>query len=272
LDFPRRLTERWGASTDPEKDEAERIVLLREWADADPVSMTGWVVENLDGEERILALKQAAVVWAANDLEAAIRWAEGLVEDAEKNVILIEVGFEAARMHPRRAVDLAARMPPEKLRDELLVHAVRQWASVDASVAGAWASELPESQLRQEVLSAVAVSLSSQDGRKAAGLVAQAMVTGKEQVDASILVARNWGARQPEEAAEWISLFPDSLVREEALRGLVAGWSGRSTKAMLAWVDSLPDSPLREEALAVIGSLPRRSLESTDGSTEPQLP
>jgi hypothetical protein len=182
------------------------------------------------------------------------------------------VGFEAARLDPRRAVDLAARMPPSRLRDELLVHAVRQWASNDAAAAGDWASRLPESGLKQEVLSALALSLSSENGRVAAGLVAQAMAAGKGQLDASVLVARNWGARHPEEAADWIVLFPDDAAREQALRVLVVGWYGRSSAAMQAWVDSLPNSPLRQEVLDVMGSLPRPSWQSTGVASENPFP
>jgi hypothetical protein len=266
--FPGRLIELSVATSDPEKDDVERIMLLREWANANPVSMTEWVAGHLDGDEKIQALKQAAVIWAASDLEAAIRWAEALDDEEQRKVILLEVGFEAARIDPKKAVDLAGRMSPSRLRDELIVHAVRQWSSVDAAETGEWASRLPESPLRQEVLSAVAVSLSSEDGRGAAEFVAQAMVAGKEQTDASILVARKWGAQDPEEAAEWVALFPDPSVREQALQGLLAGWSGRSEQMMQAWVSWLPNSPLREEALAAISSLQRGALESTESTSE----
>jgi hypothetical protein len=272
LDFAERLRELSVPSIDPEKDELGRIMLLREWAETDPVSMTEWVAEHLEGHARIQALRQVAVIWAANDLESAIRWAEALEDEGQREKILLEVGFEAARLDPRRAVDLAARMPPSRLRDELLVHAVRQWASNDAAAAGDWASRLPESGLKQEVLSALALSLSSENGRVAAGLVAQAMAAGKGQLDASVLVARNWGARHPEEAADWIVLFPDDAAREQALRVLVVGWSGRSSAAMQAWVDSLPNSPLRQEVLDVMGSLPRPSWQSTGVASENPFP
>jgi hypothetical protein len=163
-------------------------------------------------------------------------------------------------------------MPPSRLRDELLVHAVRQWASNDAAAAGDWASRLPESGLQQEVVSALALSLSSENGRGAAGLVAQSMAAGKGQLDASVLVARNWGARHPEEAADWIARFPDDAAREQALRVLVVGWSARSSAAMQAWVDSLPKSPLRQEVLDVMGSLRRPSWQSTGVASETLVP
>ena len=268
VDFPDRIGRILESSWDPDGTEVERTMLLRRWAETDPISMTSWVLEHLVGQERIQALKQAVVVWAGKDLDAALRWVEALPGDEGRNSILVELGFEAARMDPTKAVRLAAQMPESTSRDELLVHAVRQWASVDASAAGKWAAALPESQLRQEILSAVAVSISSEDGRYAAGLVADAMVAGKAQVDASILVARKWGSQYPEEAAEWIARFPDAAVRQQALRGLVAGWSIRSSESMLAWVGTLSDSALRDEALAAIGSLPRRSLESEESFLE----
>jgi hypothetical protein len=98
------------------------------------------------------------------------------------------------------------------------------------------------------------------------------MAAGKGQLDASVLVARNWGARHPEEAADWIVLFPDDAAREQALRVLVVGWYGRSSAAMQAWVDSLPNSPLRQEVLDVMGSLPRPSWQSTGVASENPFP
>ena len=269
--FPARITQLLASRGDSARDEVSLITLFREWSNVDPVSMTGWVGEHLVGEEKMQAFKQAAVIWAGNDLEAAIRWAEGLTNDRERNSILLEVGFEAARMDPRRAVVLAVQMSPSGLRDELVVHAVRQWTSLDFASVWDWVSKLPESPLRQEILSAVAVSISSEDGRYAAGWVADAMVGGAEQAEASILVARNWGAQEPEEAAEWIAQFPDMSVRGQALRALIAGWSIRSSEAMLGWVNSLSDSSFREEALAAIESLPRHSLESMEVVQEDTL-
>jgi hypothetical protein len=262
--FPTRIRQLLVSRLGSAQDEVSLIMLFREWSNLDPVSMTGWVAEHLFGEDRLQAFKQAAVIWAGNDLEAAIRWAEALSDGGERHAILLEVGFEAARIDPRRAVVLAAQMPPSKLRDELIVQAAREWTSLDVVSVLDWVSELPESRSRQEILSAVAVSFSSEDGRNAAGWVADAMVGGTEQVEASILVARNWGAQQPEEAAEWIARFPDTSIRRQALQGLVAGWSIRSSKAMAAWVNSLSDSALREEALAAVDSLPQQSLESAE--------
>lgn len=268
IDFPGRLRELTQVHTSPDDAEVGRVLLLREWAEMDPVSMTAWVVEHLSGGERMMALKQAAVIWAGNDLESALGWVERLSDAEQRNAMLVEVGFEASRLHPERVVDFALGMPPSTSRDRLVVHAARQWATLDAVASGNWASGLPESRLREEVLSAIAVSVSSVDGRYAAGLVAGAMVGGKDQVDASILVARKWGGQNPVEAAEWIARFPDVSVRRHALEGLVGVWSSRSHATMLAWVESVSDTRFRGEALDAIQSLKSRP----NGTTENPSP
>ena len=272
VDFPGRIQQLFETSADPGKAEMDRLLMIREWAEVDPVSMTGWVAESLRGDDRVQAFRQAAVIWAAKDLEAAIRWAQSIQDEGEKSRILLDVGLEAARINPRRAVALALDLPPSGPRDELIVHAVRQWASLDPSSAGSWVSGLPASSLRQEAVSAIAVSLSAEDGRRAAGLVADAMVAGQEQVNASIHVVRNWGARNPEETLEWIGQFTDASVRRQALQVLLAAWSMQSSETMLSWLDSHSDSSLRGEALAAMDSLPKRSMESEESASEPQDP
>lgn len=241
------------------KTEADWIQWLRTWCEQDPEAMTTWVVTHLVGSERETALKQAAIVWIGNDLEAAIRWAESLVGEVDRNTVLIEMGFELARLRPERAVDLISRLPETRSRDEILIHAVQQWVGIDPSSASVWASRLPESRLRQEVLSALAVSLAVDSGADAAEVVALLMTVEKNQEDAAVLVARNWGTVDPEASANWIVRFPDRAIREAAMEGLLAGWSSRTPDQMSAWIESLTDKSLRHEILALVGSSHRHA-------------
>jgi|GEM_PF-2403576 len=241
------------------EDDPERILRLRAWCEADPEAMTAWVVSHLAGKDRVTALKQAAVVWFSVDSDSATRWAGSLVEDTERNTVLLEIGFEMARLQPEGAVDLASKLPFSPTRDELLLHSVRQWAGVDPSAASVWASRLPESRLRQEVFSALAVSLAVDNGQDAAGIVARSIASGKEQEDSAVLVARSWGTLDPESAADWIVGFQDLLVREAAMRELVAVWVERSPEHMSSWIGSLADESLRLQMMDVVGSVRRQA-------------
>lgn len=244
------------------EEDPATILRLRSWCEADPEAMTAWVMAHLAGKDRVTALKQAAVVWFSSDPESAVRWAGSLVEDAERNTVLLEIGFEMARFEPARAVDLACNLPFSPMRDELLLHSVRQWAGMDPSAASLWASRLPESRLRREVFSALAVSLAEGNGEAAAGIVARSIASGKEQEDSAVLVARSWGTLDPESAADWIVGFQDRLVREAAMRELVAVWIERSPVRMSSWIASLPDESVRLQMMEVVGSVRRQGRSS----------
>lgn len=241
------------------EEDSARILRLRAWCEADPEAMTAWVATHLVGKNRVTALKQAAVVWFSVDPESAIRWASSLVEDTERNTVLLEIGFEMARLEPAGAIDLASKLTFSPMRDELILHSVRQWAGMDPSAASHWASRLPESRLRQEVFSALAVSLAVDSGEDAAEIVARSIASGKDQEDSAVLVARSWGALDPESAADWIVGFRDVLVREAAMRELVAVWVERSPERMSSWIASLADESVRLQMMDVVGSIRRQA-------------
>jgi len=241
------------------EEDPARILRLRAWCEADPEAMAAWAVTHLAGKDRVTALKQAALVWFSVDPDSAVRWAGSLVEVAERNTVLLEIGFEMARLEPAGAVDLASDLPFSPMRDELLLHSVRQWAGVDPSAASVWASRLPESRLRREVFSALAVSLAVDSGQEAAEIVARTIPAGKEQEDSAVLVARSWGSLDPESAADWIIGFQDVLVREAAMRELVAVWVERSPEHMSSWIGSLADESLRLQMMDVVGSVRRQA-------------
>lgn len=240
------------------EEDSARILRLRAWCQADPEAMTAWVVTHLVGEDRVLALKQAAVVWFSADPDSAVRWASSLVEDAERNTVLLEIGFEMARLEPAGAVDLASDLPFSPMRDELLLHSVRQWAGIDPSAASLWASGLPDSRFKYEVFSALAISLAVDNGEDAAAIVARSIASGKEQEDSAVLVARSWGLLDPESAADWIAGFQDAAVRESAMREVVAVWVDQSPEHMSSWIASLADESIRLQMIEVVGSVRRQ--------------
>lgn len=227
--------------------------------------MTAWAMKHLAGRDRTIALKQAAAVWFAADPESARRWAGSLVEEHERNAVLLEIGFEMARLQPEDAVDLAAKLPVSPMRDELIVHSVRQWAGVDPSAASVWSSRLPESRLREEVVSALAVSLAVDRGEDAAVVVARSMALGKQQGDSAVLVARSWGVLDPESAGDWIVGFQDPVVREAAMRELAVVWVERSPERMSSWIASLADDSIRQQMLDVVGSVRRYARPAVEG-------
>src|ERR1035438_6876755 len=117
----------------PGRDLSDRLV--RRWAELDAKGAAAWVTENLMGTVREEAINGVAIVWANQDLAGATAWMRQLPED-DRESGLLSIAYEAARTEPVAALNLAAELPADQSREDLVVHAARQWASQDAQGAG----------------------------------------------------------------------------------------------------------------------------------------
>ena len=199
-----------------------RSQLARRWAESSPRAAAAWAAQLPEGPNYREALTQVALGWAATDLAGATAWTAGLPQGEAKNATLLSLAYETARTDPLAALELGGTLSPTAERDNLLVHAISQWAAADAVAAGAWAQAVPESSLQQRLVSAVAVALATRDGEAAAGLASKALVPGEEQDRAMVAIAQRWALQSPNDAAAWVAQFPATSARQAALQDLAA--------------------------------------------------
>ena len=124
-----------------------------------------------------------------------------------------------------------------------------QWATADFATAAAWAVEIPESDLRQEMLAAVAVAAAEENGPAAATFLAQALAPGEAQSRAAVAIAQRWAQVAPQETADWVSRFQDMPARDAAVENLVGLWAMNEPRGAADWINTLPDGSLRTAAL-----------------------
>jgi len=223
-----------------------RQLVVRRWAEVDGAAAARWVGKLPSGAGRRLALKQVAIAWANQDLGAATQWVEGMAAGAERDGVTLDVGYEAARRAPKAALALAGELEPSRERNDLLVHALSQWAAADAGEAVAWAERVSDAELRQELVATVAVAVAEENGAAAAELVARSLEAGEEQDRAAVSIVQRWAYEAPEGAAAWVAQFPDTAARTAALRSLVEIWTEQNSEAAAQWLAGLPEGPLRE--------------------------
>lgn len=198
-----------------------RRSLIRRWAESDPAAAAAWTAGLTPGPIFQDLLQQVVIAWAETDPEAANQWLSALVDGEAKHAALISLAYEAARDKPLLAVGLAAGLPPTPERDDLLVHATSQWASLDLESALGWAEQVSASDLRQRLIAAIATASAKLDGAGAAAMVANLIPPGAEQNRAAVAVAQRWAESAPQAANDWVAGYPAGPVREAAIRGLL---------------------------------------------------
>lgn len=112
-------------------------------------------------QERVSFFTTMVQAWASTDPTAAAEWADecGLVEKPSIQTALV---IQLAQDDPRQAATyIAVSMEPGPAQDQAALTVAARWAALDPEAANEWAHALPDSDLQQRVLAAVA-SLSSQ--------------------------------------------------------------------------------------------------------------
>jgi hypothetical protein len=226
-----------------------RQLLVQRWTENDAPAAAAWAAGLTEGSGRRSALEHVAITWANRDLPAAVAWLQTLPEDESRLPAAVGLAYEAARTDPVTALQVASALPSSPERDELLVHALSQWAAAEATQARAWAGQVADLALRQRLVAAVAVAVAEQDGQAAATLAATALGAGAEQDHAAVSILQRWAQQSPMAAAAWLVQFPDLPVREAAVHNLVALWAGQNLEAVGDWLYDLPTGSLRDTGL-----------------------
>lgn len=190
-------------------------LLVRRWAELDPVAAGRWVTQLGDAEAAQELSTSVALAWSARDLPGALDWAYALPAGELQNNVVSQLDVELARIDPEAAMRLAV----EELgaRDGVLLHALGQWTGQDAAAAQNWALQLSLGPLREQALATVATVLANQDGERAARFAVEQLLPGPEQDRAVIGIIQRWAQLDYDPAEVWVASFPPTPLRENAI-------------------------------------------------------
>jgi len=225
-------------------------LLVRRWAETNAPAAAAWATQLPESSARRDALEQVAIAWANTDLPAAASWVHTLSEGDSKQAATLDLSYEATRTEPIAAIELVRTLPPTSERNDLLVHAISQWAGADSTTAAAWATKVSDPNLRERLVAAVAVASAKQDGAAAATLAVNSLNAGDEQDRTVVSVVQRWVQNSPQTAAFWVSQFPDIPLRNAAVQNLLAIWTVQDAEAAGNWLRDLPVGSLRDVGIA----------------------
>ena len=226
------------------------LLLVRRLAESDAPAAAAWILQLPDSPVCRDALEQVAIAWANTDLPAAAIWVHAMAEGDSKQAATLDIAYEAARTKPLAALELVSELLPTWQRDDLLIHAVSQWAETDSTTATTWAMEVADPALRQRLVACVAIVLAEQDAAAAVALAVNGLVAGDGQDRATVSIVQRWVQLSPQAAASWVAQFPDIPSRDAAVRSLLALWTTQDAVAAGDWIRGLPVGAMRDLGMA----------------------
>jgi len=243
------LLQALGKATDPASVELRQL-LLRRWAASDPWAAANWAANVADVSSQRESLRQVGLVWAQTDLPQTIQWAQSWLDTEQRQSVCLALANEAVRTDPQTALTLAADLSLGQGSRNLVIHAAAQWAVADPAAAAAWAGQIEDVGLRDQVMSGIATEWSSRDPVAAATLALQSISAGQSQDNALVGIVQRWAETDPETVANWVLAFPAGSLQQSALENLVKPWARQDAGQAGDWLNTLAGGTVRDTSVA----------------------
>jgi hypothetical protein len=196
-------------------------------------------------------------------LRTQIETALAIESLVERDKALADVAWSAMETNPELAHEAFHRLPadsPEKIR--LIQHYAMRLAERNREEALEWADSLETELETSAAIGQIALSIAETDPLRAANLLSDSGIAGRDFDVAVVQVIQRWAANSPPDAAKWVSTFPPGEARQAGIKFIAERWLPGDAPASFQWYDSLKDPELRKEsARAMEGILLQQTQE-----------
>lgn len=162
---------------------------------------------------------------------------------------IAEVAWNAIEQEPEIALAAISRLGtdnPERVR--LLQHHAMRLAEKNPDEALQWADSLASEAETAAAKQKIALVIAELDPERAARLLSESGLAGREFDVAVVEVLMRWAQKSPQDAASWVLQFPPGESRVAGVKAVVSRWVADDAKAAFAWVSGISDETLRGEA------------------------
>lgn len=210
------------------------------------------------------------------DPREALKSAESILSKEEREKAISQIAWDTMESDPdlsARAFALLATDSAERLR--LLQHVAMRRAEANPGDAMQWAESLGSEKEISVAKCQVALVLAESEPLKAAGLLSDSGVEGREFDVALVQVIQRWAEKSPQDAAAWAVNFQPGEARSASVREIVSRWIEKDPAAVFAWKSGLTDPAIRQEVTTALveaaagepGDAKPKWLESADEET-----
>jgi hypothetical protein len=201
-----------------------------------------------------------------DELHKKLRTAASASSPEAREEIIAEVAWNALEIDPELAreafLQLSANYPQKVL---LIQHFAMRLSEQNPDEALAWADTLANERDIAAAKGQIALVLAETDPPRAANLISESGIVGREFDVAVVQVLQRWVAKSAPDAAAWAGAFPPGSARTAGISIIVSQWAKADAKSAIAWMDSLEDKSVRMEAvLAMQETILQQPLEVRD--------
>lgn len=207
-------------------------------------------------------------------LRAAFKKAGEIAAPEERNQALAAAVWEALELDPQLAREGFLQLcAGSEEKNRLVQHFAMRLAEQNVDDAVRWASALETETEKSLAFGKIALVLSEKEPARAARLLSDSGVAGREFDVAVVQVVQRWAAESPADAAAWVVLFDPGEARGAGLKTVLSLWAMNDPQAALAWIAAIPDETVRHQAtLAMAEALGEQPESVQDGLLQQATP
>ena len=167
----------------------------------------------------------------------------------EREQALQEIVWNAIEIDPDLAQEAFLQMTPgSEEKNQLIQHFAMTLAGENHEAAMQWASGLKNDQEKALALNSIALVLSENDPAKAAQILSDSGVAGRDLDVAVVQVIQRWADISPTDAATWVQLFDSGEARQAGLKAIISTWIRVDPLGTMNWISSLQRPEIYQDA------------------------
>ncbi len=193
--------------------------------------------------------KRAPSSEARKKVRDSLDGANRISSSEERATAIAAIVWENLELDPMLAADAFQQLTPGAAgRVRLVQHLAMRLAEEDADTAIKWAGTLGNPEEISFAYGKIALVIAETDPERAANLLSESGMEGREFDVALVQVIQRWAATKPTAAAAWVVLFDPGEARTASMNTVVSQWAKSDTPAAFEWIGTLQSDALRDEA------------------------
>jgi hypothetical protein len=193
---------------------------------------------------------------ARAERRATFTKAREIASPEQREAAIARIAWDALDPDPELAREAFQQLSvdsPERIH--LIQHFAMNLAGQNLDEALQWADALASEKEIAAARCQIALVLADSEPERAAALLSESAIAGREFDVAVVQILQHWSASNPPAAAAWVAMFPPGESRAAGIKAVISPWLESDVPAVYSWMEKLGDESLRAEATSAMAGL-----------------